>query len=126
MARTGRHGLVALLAITLPILSAGVAPNRAYAATLSIAVSGNHLVDGNGQVIQLRGVNRSGAEYACIQGWGIFDGPSDAAAVQAISSRHTNAVRVPLNEDCWLNINMGQYPYGGRAPPAADVNCVHL
>src|SRR5256886_4315107 len=107
MARTGRHGLVALLAITLPILSAGVAPNRAYAATLSIAVSGNHLVDGNGQVIQLRGVNRSGAEYACIQGCGIFDGPSDGASVHAIASWHTTAVRVPLNEHCWRNIKSG-------------------
>ena len=61
MARTGRHWLVALLAITVPVLSAGVAPSPAYAATLSIAVSANQLVDGNGQVIQLRGVNRSGA-----------------------------------------------------------------
>src|SRR5437016_959262 len=126
MARTGRHGLVARLAITLPILSAGVAPNPAYAATLSIAVSGNHLVDGNGQVIQLRGVNRSGAEYACIQGWGIFDGPSDAASVQAIASWHTNAVRVPLNEDCWLNINMGTSPYGGSTYQAAIVNYFNL
>src|SRR2546429_9516938 len=100
MARTGRHGLVALLAITLPILSAGVAPNRASAATLSIAVSGNHLLDGNGQVIQLRGVNRSGAEYACIQGWGSFDGPTDAGSWQAIASWHTNRGRGPPDHGC--------------------------
>src|SRR6202521_2317978 len=102
MARAVRNGVVALLATTSTVLSAVAAPNAAHAATLSIAVSGNHLVDGAGQVIQLRGVNRSGAEYACIQGWGIFDGPSDAASVQAIGSWHANGVGGPLKEDCWL------------------------
>ena len=58
----------------------------AHAASMSIAVSGNHLVDGTGRTIRLLGVNRSGAEYACIQGWGIFDGPSDAASIQAIAA----------------------------------------
>src|SRR5262249_56928217 len=68
-------------------------------------VSGNQLLNANNQQVVLRGVDRSGTEYACVQGWGIFDGPSDAASVQAIASWHTNAVRVPLNEDCWLSIN---------------------
>ena len=53
----------------------------------------------------LRGVNRSGTEYACIQGFGIFDGPSGARSVAAIATWHVNFVRVPLNEDCWLGIN---------------------
>jgi hypothetical protein len=35
----------------------------------------------------------------------VFDGPTNAASIQAIKSWHTNAVRVPLNEDCWLAIN---------------------
>src|SRR2546422_3166294 len=51
---------------------------------------------------RLRGVNRSGTEYACAQGWGMFDGPSDSASVQAIASWKANVVRVPLNETCWL------------------------
>ena len=34
----------------------------------------------------LRGVNRSGTEYACVQGNGIFDGPVDQAAVTAMKS----------------------------------------
>jgi hypothetical protein len=75
------------------------------AAGLSVAVSGNHLVDGGGQPLRLRGVNRSGTEYACVQWGGIFDGPSTDASVAAIAAWHTNAVRVPMNEDCWLGIN---------------------
>ena len=47
------------------------------AAQNGIRVSGNHLVDGDGMRIRLIGVNRSGAEYACIRGWGIFEGPVD-------------------------------------------------
>jgi aryl-phospho-beta-D-glucosidase BglC (GH1 family) len=35
----------------------------------------------------------------------VFDGPTDAASIQAIVSWHANAVRIPLNEDCWLAIN---------------------
>ncbi|HKW73395.1 MAG TPA: cellulase family glycosylhydrolase [Candidatus Dormibacteraeota bacterium] len=76
-----------------------------------LRVSGNQVVDaGTGQLVKLRGVNRSGSEYACIQGWGIFDGPSDAASVAAIKSWGVNVVRVPLNEDCWLGINQGSLP----------------
>jgi hypothetical protein len=76
-------------------------------------VSGNKLVNGAGQVVRLLGVNRSGAEYACIQGWGIFDGPVDAASIAAIKTWKTNVVRVPLNEDCWLGINGVNPAYGG-------------
>lgn len=85
------------------------------APSVIVRVSGNHLVNGSGTVIRLLGVNRSGAEYACIQGWGFFDGPSDAASIAAIASWRTNAVRVPLNEDCWLGINAPGNPYVGAA-----------
>jgi hypothetical protein len=75
-------------------------------------VPGNHLVNGAGSTIQLHGVNRSGPEYQCVHGLGVFDGPSDDASVAAIASWHgVNAVRVPLNEDCWLGINGS--PNGG-------------
>jgi len=80
-----------------------------------IHVSGNHLVDQAGRTVVLHGVNRSGAEYACVQGWGIFDGPVDAGAVAAIAAWHVNAVRVPLNEDCWLGINGVKPQYAGAA-----------
>src|SRR5436309_5391823 len=83
---------------------------RVYAA-LSIRVAGNKLVDGNGATVQLHGVNRMSTEYACIDGTGYFnqpfDGPHDQASVQAIKSWGSviNAYRMPLNEDCWLDIN---------------------
>jgi len=72
---------------------------------LSVHVAGNQLVNGAGQPVRLVGVDRSGTEYACAQGWGIFDGPSDQASVAAVASWGINAVRIPLNEDCWLGIN---------------------
>jgi hypothetical protein len=76
--------------------------------------SPGHIVDGNGDVIHLHGADRSGTEFACTYqsggdasaGFpGFFDGPNDQAGVSAMASWHINAVRVPLNEDCWLGIN---------------------
>jgi endoglucanase len=64
-------------------------------------VSGNQLLNAAGQRVILRGVDRSGTEYACVQGNGIFDGEVDQAAVSAMKSWGINAVRVPLNEACW-------------------------
>jgi len=58
-------------------------------------------------------VNRSGTEYACAQGWGFFDGPSDSASIAAIAAWKANAVRVPLNETCWLAINGVKPAYAG-------------
>jgi endoglucanase len=64
-------------------------------------VSGNKLVNASGQQVILRGVDRSGTEYACVQGNGIFDGEVDQAAITAMKSWGINAVRLPLNEACW-------------------------
>ena len=66
---------------------------------------GNQLLDGNDHVVHLHGVNYSGTEFACIQGWGFFDGPSDDAMVQALTTWHINVVHIGLNEDCILDIN---------------------
>jgi hypothetical protein len=69
-------------------------------------VVGNHIEDSAGKTIILRGVNRSGTEYRCVQSGAYFDGPSSEASVAAIKSwPNVNTVRVPLNESCWLAIN---------------------
>jgi len=68
-------------------------------------IVGNTIENSAGQAIQIRGVNRQSSEYACTQGWGFGHGPFDDANVQVIKSWGVDAVRVPLNEDCWLNIN---------------------
>jgi endoglucanase len=102
----------ALIALALFV----VAPAVASAAPLSITVSGNHFVNGAGQTIRLLGVNHSSAEYACVDGYGYDDGHFDAADAATVASWHANAVRIPLNEDCWLGIN-GQ-PNSDQGPPA--------
>ncbi len=117
---------VALVAATL-LAAAPVAPATA-SPVLSASVQGNTLVDGGGRPIRLLGVNRSGAEFACAQGWGIWDGPTDAASIAAMKSWHINTVRVPLNEDCWLGINGVNPAYGGanyRSVIGAYVSALH-
>jgi hypothetical protein len=76
-------------------------------------------VNAAGSPVVLHGVNRSGTEYMCVQGYGIFDGPVDAAAIAAIKSWKVNAVRVPLNEDCWLGQSNVNAAYGGANYRAA-------
>jgi endoglucanase len=91
------------LAIMLAVL--GHASSRADAAPLSISISGNHFVNGSGQAIRLLGVNHPSSEYACVDGFGYNDGHQDDADAAAIASWNASAVRVPINEDCWLGIN---------------------
>ncbi len=89
-------------------------------------VQGNNLLNAQGQVVHLHGVNRSGTEYSCIHGEGFFDGPGDEASVRAIASWNINAVRVPMNEDCWLNINGAPAAYAGDTYKQMLINFVGL
>jgi endoglucanase len=88
---------------------------------LGLSVSGNRLVDESGRPIRLLGVNRSGSEYACAQGWGFFDGPTDLRSIRAMKRWGINAVRVPLNPDCWLGID-GVKPQLGGDPYRAAID----
>lgn len=82
-------------------------------------VVGNHFEDSAGNKVVLRGVNRSGSEYKCVQSGGFFDGPCNDASTVALSSWKVNAVRVPLNESCWLGINGAPPEYSGETYKAA-------
>ena len=95
----------------------GGASGKAAQTPLEISISGNHFVNGlngTGQTIQLRGVNVSSSEYACAENFGYDDGDYTDATAAAIAAWGANAVRIPLNEDCWLNTNLpAGDPYGG-------------
>jgi len=79
-------------------------PGNEPAAALSVAVEGNHLVDGIGRTVLLHGVNFSGTMWSCLGGKA-FASPTDDAALASMAAWHINAVRIPMNEDCWLGIN---------------------
>ncbi len=79
-----------------PRVNGGIA-----ASAPQLHVSGNKLVNADGTPVVLHGVDRSGGEYMCVQGHGIFDGPVDQASITAMKTWGVNAVRVPLNEACW-------------------------
>jgi hypothetical protein len=91
--------------------SSGVAPVQN--GPLAVSVAGNRLVDQHGRTVVPRGVNRSGTQYACTSGPGTFDGPTDQPAIDAMRSWEISAVRVSLNEQCWLGTN--GLPVGGDA-----------
>lgn len=87
--------------------------------SLAVKVAGNRLIDAQGQPIRLLGVDLSGPEYACIEGLGIFAGPTGEHALAAMASWEINAVRLPLNEDCWLGMNGAPARYSGARYRAA-------
>ena len=82
-------------------------------------MSGNELVDASGAQVVLHGVDRSGTEYSCVNGTGIFDGPSDQASITAMKNVGVNAVRVPLNEACWNGESYVNPAYAGASYQAA-------
>ncbi len=80
-----------------------------------LQVSGSKLVDASGHTVVLHGADRSGGEFACVQGNGIWNGPMDQASVTAMKSWGITAVRVPLNEACWNAESYVNPAYAGAA-----------
>ena len=117
-------GLLAVVAA--PLASHDRAARLAGDEAAGLHVSGNRILDGANVPVRFQGVNRSGTEYACVQGFGIFDGPSDARSVEAMARWHINIVRIPVNEDCWLGINGIQSRYAGARYRQAIVRYVSL
>jgi len=116
---------VFLAAAAIVILSAGISlhDDRGVTASASAETTGasplrvrsHRLVDAEGREVILHGVNRMGAEYMCVQGRGIFDGPVDQASIDAMRTWGINAVRLPLNAQCWLGSSGVPPGYGGAA-----------
>lgn len=84
-----------------------------------IKVQGNKIVNAQGQQVKLVGVNNSGLEYACVgnngtDGWGFHDGFSPTqTAINTYKSWNMNAIRITLNETCWLGINGVKAQFAG-------------
>ena len=91
-----------MAAAIIAVACAGCASQYRYP---GLHVVGNQLIDRHGEPLRLLGVNRSGAEYACVQGHDPLAGPSGRRAIAAMTAWRINAVRLPLNEHCWLGIN---------------------
>jgi hypothetical protein len=86
-------------------------------AAAGVHAVGNQLYDG-AKAIRLLGVDESGTQYECSNGAGIFDpadnsGPNSTVSIAAMVSWGINAVRIPLNEDCWLGLNGVSAAYSG-------------
>ena len=110
------YGLVPLLSVGVVLAEPSVS---GASPVLSISISGDHFVNQNGLTVRLSGVNVPGSEYACEQGWGYggLEGSSpaqDAETAATIAAWDADAVRVPLNEDCWLGLN-GQPSFGSQS-----------
>jgi hypothetical protein len=76
-----------------------------FGTTLAVHVKGDQIVDGQGKQIRLLGTNASDTEYCTFTHKVAADAPLNSAEADSIASWKMNAVRVPLNEDCWLGIN---------------------
>ncbi|HEY5231574.1 MAG TPA: cellulase family glycosylhydrolase [Galbitalea sp.] len=101
----------AALVVAIVAALTGFAQLGAVPASATVAVSpaptpvvvGNRLVDSRTNTTFVpHGANWPSFEYACSQDWGYSqDGDTDAAA-HAMATWGINAVRIPLNENCWL------------------------
>ena len=105
---TGGAASVGGSAATGGIVATGGTTSAAGAAGVTgLKVVGNTIQNGQGQSIKIHGVNRSGTEYECAAANSnlVFDGPATDASIVEMATWKINAVRIPLNEDCWLGIN---------------------
>jgi endoglucanase len=117
---------LALASVGALVLSAGAAlagcdlgPPPGQAPPV-LRVKGNHFVDARGRTARVFAVHLGTAEYTCVQPihdpsrrGGIFAVPTTTPVLAAARRWHANAVRVSLNEQCWLGVN----PVRRGAPP---------
>jgi hypothetical protein len=109
----------AVAAAWLVAVPAASPSSRSASGLPTIRVQGPDLVDAAGRPVQLRGINRAAFESRCTyDADGFADGPVDQASVAAMKRWRINAVRLTLNEDCWLGVN--GLPVGGDAARYRD------
>jgi endoglucanase len=135
--RVVRHG-AAIVTALVPVVLLGAAPAvPATAQTPVIAVDARGHLTNRGVAWQLRGVDKSGTEFACVQGtstyngatyagFGVFSGDATQTGINAMLAWHVNAVRLPLNESCVLGDPRVNPKYRGAGYLAAVQNYVSL
>jgi hypothetical protein len=72
--------------------------------SLVVKVSGNKLIDGNGNPLQLRGANMSGLEFVGVQGGTVSTWGGTIPNWPSFKTWGANAVRIPLNVGSWLGL----------------------
>ena len=133
-----RSAAAGLVAVAILLGCSGPAPTPVNGRATSpaapgpldaVRVLGNRFVDGENRPLRLLGFNHSGGEYSCVEDDGFFDTPDGAPpaepVVQAMRAwRGVNAVRVPLNEQCWLGLPAVPARYAGAAYRSAVLTFV--
>jgi len=67
---------------------------------------GNRLIDRlTGRPVTLKGIAMMSGEYACVHSTRVFDGPANRTVVDGMAAWGINAIRLPMNEDCWLGLH---------------------
>jgi hypothetical protein len=84
--------------------------------SLVVKVSGNKLIDGNGNPLQLRGANMSGLEFVGVQGGTVSTWGGTIPNWPSFKTWGANAVRIPLNVGSWLGLTT----YTAHGQPATS------
>jgi endoglucanase len=84
--------------------------------SLVAKVSGNKLVDGTGNPLQLRGANMSGLEFVGVQGSTVSTWGGTIPTWPLFKTWGANAVRIPLNVGSWLGLTT----YTAHGQPATS------
>jgi hypothetical protein len=88
-----------------------VTPPPPATAMSGLHLSGNKILNDAGQTVRLLGANYSQAEYACMLDGVTFYATPSQALVDTWKKWGFTAIRIPLDENCWLGTN--GVPIGG-------------
>lgn len=116
-----------IVTLSLSFVGSAKATTGQSRSIAGLHIVGNQILNAADQPVRLLGADRSGTEFSCMSGggFGIFDGPHDAAAVAIMVSWHMTVVRVSLNEDCWLGINGVKPQFAGTNYQQEIINYVN-